>query len=828
MADPGSRIKDWGDLKIFSQARDTEQRMTPFESAVSSCYWIAKEEDEPTTSVRPPICMCLGTGRFLRSVWGPMVGAATDTAPVFLQTRGTSFIQYMMDREASPTNKSSYEVDVVLSDGTVRTEYVPCRAVFSLGHDRASIEQYMWPLFRSRGVQIIAVGVTEAGLLSHTTSAMQDLFSLLLYVRHHELFDSTQKLCVVNTDNVPNNGSTIEQHMRAIAASSMQESTAMLLFIDNHVVFLNSMVDRITSSRLPDNNVPRTEPSPTKAFVVLDEGNNLPSQFRDLATPKNPWGLVIRTSRQQYEIDVALKLRIANGTHTAIAHAMALCQYAQTDFLSKSIMGKHSSNVSRKDHDTAQLLMAYLDALCENQILPGTKAFSDMGEDITMKSDGLLVWEDWRRRLIHPFFGLSTFFITQNGAAKGGIRLSPTIEGLISDDVSGHSISSATAFAYAALLRWLTPIRASINVPDTPENGVYIGWLDGFDRSQLGSHTKDLASASESTVTYADGLRYNFEEGWYEFRCNCVVDVHDALSHPTTSRTLADWLGSYTLPQHPIVYAPIIRAYMVASSGGNLSSFAHSEQLDPLVHAIVTLYARMIAGDGIINLMRELKANGQFCTDVQQLMDVDPKLPRLIQNGLPLHFRPCPIPDNSSLMNIPISSASGSCLAEIVASEVASVLVIDVHTHLLPPSHGALCLWGIDELLTYVSSQQFTDIFLFLILQFYILTFMLRLKHYLVAEFFVTAPVSLTPESFYSKTKQEQADLVWRALFVDRMPLSEATRGIGTFVVLFLLILTSNRVGRAQHCLFHVLNDSNHTRCIGIVGACAITRFSVN
>jgi hypothetical protein len=42
------------------------------------------------------------------------------------------------------------------------------------------------------------------------------------------------------------------------------------------------------------------------------------------------------------------------------------------------------------------------------------------------------------------------------------------------------------------------------------------------------------------------------------------------------------------------------------------------------------------------------------------------------------------------------------------------VEVIDLHTHLFPPSHGPLMLWGIDELLTY---------------------------HYLVAEFFQTAPI---------------------------------------------------------------------------------------
>lgn len=41
------------------------------------------------------------------------------------------------------------------------------------------------------------------------------------------------------------------------------------------------------------------------------------------------------------------------------------------------------------------------------------------------------------------------------------------------------------------------------------------------------------------------------------------------------------------------------------------------------------------------------------------------------------------------------------------------VQVVDLHTHLFPPSHGRLMLWGIDELLTY---------------------------HYLIAEFFQTAP----------------------------------------------------------------------------------------
>jgi hypothetical protein len=59
---------------------------------------------------------------------------------------------------------------------------------------------------------------------------------------------------------------------------------------------------------------------------------------------------------------------------------------------------------------------------------------------------------------------------------------------------------------------------------------------------------------------------------------------------------------------------------------------------------------------------------------------------------------------------------------------------------------------------------------------------LIYLQHYLVAEYFITAPADMTPEDFYAKSKQEQADLVWQALFLDRSPVSEATRGVITIL----------------------------------------------
>ncbi|CAJ1356709.1 unnamed protein product [Effrenium voratum] len=96
---------------------------------------------------------------------------------------------------------------------------------------------------------------------------------------------------------------------------------------------------------------------------------------------------------------------------------------------------------------------------------------------------------------------------------------------------------------------------------------------------------------------------------------------------------------------------------------------------------------------------------------------------------------------------------SADTVCQAVLDEVRNVEVIDVHTHLLPPSHGKLMLWGIDELLTY---------------------------HYLVSEYFMVAPAEVTHDNFFAKSKQGQADLVWRGLFVERSPISEACQGVVT------------------------------------------------
>jgi len=90
-------------------------------------------------------------------------------------------------------------------------------------------------------------------------------------------------------------------------------------------------------------------------------------------------------------------------------------------------------------------------------------------------------------------------------------------------------------------------------------------------------------------------------------------------------------------------------------------------------------------------------------------------------------------------------------IAPAVARIVSNTSVCDIHTHLYDPALGGILLWGIDEQLTY---------------------------HYLVAEAFRC--LGLPYERFWSMSKTEQADLIWRTLFIEHAPVSEATRGVVT------------------------------------------------
>src|SRR6202140_3021676 len=132
-------------------------------------------------------------------------------------------------------------------------------------------------------------------------------------------------------------------------------------------------------------------------------------------------------------------------------------------------------------------------------------------------------------------------------------------------------------------------------------------------------------------------------------------------------------------------------------------------------------------------------------------------------------------------------SRDGDLLTEAqISSTVQDVLAttqfVDIHTHLFAPAFGKLGLWGIDELLTY---------------------------HYLEAEFFRSS--NTTPDQYWRLSKREQADAIWRALFVENSPISEATRGIIAVLDAFDLPTDSSALEEAR-VFFRTQSIEEHIR----------------
>jgi len=96
-----------------------------------------------------------------------------------------------------------------------------------------------------------------------------------------------------------------------------------------------------------------------------------------------------------------------------------------------------------------------------------------------------------------------------------------------------------------------------------------------------------------------------------------------------------------------------------------------------------------------------------------------------------------------------MNSLNISNLEPAIVEVLDTTPFIDVHTHLFAPGFGKIGLWGIDELLTY---------------------------HYLEAELFRSS--SVHPNKYWTLTKTQRADLIWKTLFLENTPISEATRGV--------------------------------------------------
>lgn len=300
-----------------------------------------------------------------------------------------------------------------------------------------------------------------------------------------------------------------------------------------------------------------------------------------------------------------------------------------------------------------------------------------------IQEDAIAEYDQWIRRLKHPYFGMDCFFVSQNATTKLPIRVLSSVFANAQYDAN-YRASDFMAFSIAAMLRYLTPSDTKYEC--TERGKVFHGKLDKH--------------GNKDGWEYCTGLFARPSEGYYEFR-----DPNDAIP------LLLQDIGTNKIT--PSLYAARIISCLCLVKDFDMQQPIFQD----LASKVSTIYTQMIDKRDVMGVLNDLLVSNK-CHSWLSIKDI----------------------------------------ASTVREEIENVEIIDVHTHLFPPSHGDLMLWGIDELLTY---------------------------HYLVAEYFISAPSNMTPEKFALLGKIQQANLVWQHLFIERSPLSEACRGIVTTMVEF-------------------------------------------
>ncbi|CAH0490414.1 unnamed protein product [Peronospora farinosa] len=351
--------------------------------------------------------------------------------------------------------------------------------------------------------------------------------------------------------------------------------------------------------------------------------------------------------------------------------------------------------------DKFPIIREYLDALFEKDLLPALVA-GGVAEDEARK-----FYAEWLVRMKHPHFGLDNFWVAQNALVRLYVRLLNSVNINIASE-ENYRPSKFMAFAAAVALRFLTPWQAD-SKRNTPT--IFVGQMNSI------QDVAPIFSLTEKTWSYDTGLAANLSTGKYEFDDGENGRVCRLLWRANQQVLRASKCSSHDFPNS-----------VRAESSSEVSSG---------VGVAVASILSSVEGFDLTN-----DAYASFAADVaalyQRLVSGKQTALETLDDVLRNHH-------TSEYL------ATKEKVVTFVRQAVASVQIIDVHTHLFPPSHGKLMLWGINELLTY---------------------------HYLVAEFLQTASVQVEELNSYSKEKQ--ASLIWKHLFIDRSPVSEACRGVLT------------------------------------------------
>jgi len=291
----------------------------------------------------------------------------------------------------------------------------------------------------SPALKLIVSNTTEVGLvllnesitLSPPTSYPAKLLAVL-HARYLALGDEAGDLVVIATELIPNNGKVLHQILiELVSFNALEES--FLSWLDKHVTFCNSLVDRIVPGR-PDQSILTTierELGYTDELLIMAEPYSLWAIEGDqkvagiLGLEDTDPGIIIQPD---IEIFRELKVRLLNGSHTLTC---GIAHLAGIDTV---------SNAMENDQ-----IRTYIQQVMKAEIIPGIPypvALEEAERFATAVLD----------RFANPFIKHQWISITFQYSMKLRIRILPVISEYYS---TLNAVPEHIAFGFAAYIAFM-------------------------------------------------------------------------------------------------------------------------------------------------------------------------------------------------------------------------------------------------------------------------------------------------------------------------------------------------------------------------------------
>lgn len=175
---------------------------------------------------------------------------------------------------------------------------------------------------------ITADGYRLPGLLTDA-DPRRWIFPLLLDALDVRRRAGVRPFTVLSCDNLPDNGGAAR---RAVTDLAAQRSAALSAWVDRHVSFPNSMVDRITpaTSRADRKQVAREFGLRDACPVITEPFSQwvIEDQFSNVRPPLETVGAIFVTDVRPHKL---IKSRLLNGCHSALGYVGVLAGYRRAD-----------------------------------------------------------------------------------------------------------------------------------------------------------------------------------------------------------------------------------------------------------------------------------------------------------------------------------------------------------------------------------------------------------------------------------------------------------------------------------------------------------------